>query len=179
MGVGVVINGEILRGQHSIAGEFAHVPISIDGPRCACGATGCWEAYISNLATISRYFSRPLQSPPPDEEENAFTIDDLVVRARSGDAKAVSALQSTARYLGLGLASIVNAIDPARIYLSGEITAAWDLIETPVRAGLAERALLRRQAETSLVVVSADEYPRLKGAAALVAAPAFAAPVVA
>ncbi|MDQ3014223.1 MAG: ROK family protein, partial [Acidobacteriota bacterium] len=49
IGVGIVVNGEILRGHHNIAGEFGHVPLSIDGPRCACGATGCWEAYISNL----------------------------------------------------------------------------------------------------------------------------------
>lgn len=178
VGVGVLINGEMLRGSHSVAGEFGHVPISIDGPRCFCGATGCWEAYISNLATISRYFGRPLGAPSPDEGGVSFTIDDLVARARAGDAKAVSAIQATARYLGLGLASIVNALDPARVYIGGEITAAWSLIEPTVRAGLAERALTRR-GELSLTAVAADEYPRLKGAAALVAAPAFAAPVVA
>src|SRR5262249_45865437 len=61
IGVGVVVNGEVLRGQHNIAGEFGHVPLSIDGPRCPCGATGCWEAYISNLATLSRYFGRNLR----------------------------------------------------------------------------------------------------------------------
>src|SRR5262249_2931557 len=43
IGVGIVVNGEVLRGQHNIAGEFGHVPLSIDGPRCACGAMGCWE----------------------------------------------------------------------------------------------------------------------------------------
>lgn len=58
LGIGVVIGGELLRGQHNIAGEFGHMPISLDGPRCACGATGCWEAYVSNLATLSRYCGR-------------------------------------------------------------------------------------------------------------------------
>ena len=71
----------------------------------------------------------------------AMTIDDLIARARGGDAKALAALLSTARYLGLGLGSVVNAIDPAHVYIGGEITAAWDLIEATVRAGLAERAL--------------------------------------
>lgn len=180
VGVGVVINGSILRGQHSIAGEFGHVPLNIDGPTCSCGATGCWEAYVSNLATISRYFGRPLESlAVPDEGEPSFTVDDLIVRARTGDAKALAAIQTTGRYLGLGIATIVNALDPSRVYLSGEITGAWDLIESIVRSVLAERALMRHHAETSLAVVPAQEYPRLKGAAALVAAPAFAAPVVA
>jgi predicted NBD/HSP70 family sugar kinase len=180
LGVGVVINGEVLHGRHSIGGEFGHTPLSIDGPRCGCGATGCWEAYVSNLATLSRYFGRPLSSRmslPADA--SVMTIDDLIARARSGDGKAISALQSTARYLGLGLASVVNTIDPSRFYIGGEITAAWDLLEPTVKAGLAERALTPAAAGVEVVVVPHEQYPRLRGAAALVAAPAFAAPVVA
>ena len=59
LGVGVIINGEVLRGRHNIAGEFGHVPLSLDGPRCSCGSNGCWEAYVSNRATLARYFGRP------------------------------------------------------------------------------------------------------------------------
>ena len=66
-----------------------------------------------------------------------------------------------------------------RIYVSGEITAAWDLIEPAVRDGLAERALTPAASNPDIRVVSAIDYPRLRGAAALVAAPAFAAPAVA
>ncbi len=180
IGVGIVVNGEILRGRHNIAGEFGHVPLSIDGPRCPCGATGCWEAYISNLATLSRYFGRNLREAKPAAAEAAtFTIEDLIVRARAGDAKAVAAIEATARYLGLGLASIVNAVDPARIYIGGEIIAAWDLIEPDVRAALAERALSPDAAKTEIRVVSLEDQPRLRGAAALVTAPAFAAPPIA
>ncbi|HEV8485896.1 MAG TPA: ROK family transcriptional regulator [Blastocatellia bacterium] len=180
VGVGIVINGEILRGRHNIAGEFGHVPLSIDGPRCSCGATGCWEAYISNLATLSRYFGRNLQEMKAIPAEIAtFTIEDLIVRARAGDAKAVAALQSTARYLGLGLASIINVIDPTSIYIGGEIMAAWDLIEPDVRNALAERALSPTAVDTDFRVVPAEDQPRLRGAAALVSAPAYAAPAVA
>lgn len=180
LGVGIVVGGELLRGQHNIAGEFGHVPISIDGPRCACGATGCWEAYVSNLATLSRYFGRDLRGPKPlPAELQALTVDDLIVRARSGDGKAVAAIESTARYLGLGLGALVNGVNPARIYIGGEITAAWDLIEATVRAGLAERALTPAAGATPIQIVPQEQYPRLRGAAALVAAPAFAAPVVA
>jgi predicted NBD/HSP70 family sugar kinase len=103
----------------------------------------------------------------------------LIVRGRAGDAKAVAALEATARYLGLGLASIVNAVDPARIYIGGEITGAWDLIEPTVRAALAERALSPDAAGTEIRVVSLEDHPRLRGAVALVTAPAYAAPAVA
>jgi N-acetylglucosamine repressor len=178
LGVGVIIHGEMLRGRNNIAGEFGHVPLPGDGPRCACGATGCWEAYVSNRATLARYFGRALDVES-DQEQQYFRIDDLIARARAGDVKAVAAIQATGRFLGLGLASLVNAYDPARVYLGGEITAAWDLIEPTVRAGLSERGLTPAAATLDIRTVAATEYPRLQGAAALVTAPAFAAPVVA
>jgi predicted NBD/HSP70 family sugar kinase len=175
IGVGVIIHGEVLRGTHNIAGEFGHVPLSLDGPRCSCGANGCWEAYISNRATLARYFGRPAETL----ERSNFSIEDLIARARAADAKAIAAVEATARYLGLGLASVINALDPARVYIGGEITAAWDLIEFPLRAALAERALTRAAADTDIRRVAVSEHPRLQGAAALIAAPSFAAPVVA
>ncbi|HTG85984.1 MAG TPA: ROK family protein [Pyrinomonadaceae bacterium] len=180
VGTGVVVNGEVMRGRHNTAGEFGHVPLSIDGPRCSCGATGCWEAYVSNLATLSRYFGHDLSEGRPREAgEASFTVEDLVARARAGDAKALAAVNSTARYLGLGLASIVNSIDPARIYIGGEITTAWSLIEPIVRSALRERTLTDFGGATEIHIVPAEEHPRLRGAVALVAAPAFAAPMVA
>jgi len=183
LGVGIVINGELLRGHNHIAGEFGHTPLNLDGPQCMCGARGCWEAYTSNLATLSRYFGWNLSKLSPkalqNSEEHPFTIFELIARARSGDAKAVNALEESARFLGLGLATLVNAINPDCIYLSGEITTAWDMIEDIVRKGLAERALTEAAGRTPLRLTSTQDYPRLKGAAALIAAPDFAAPRVA
>jgi predicted NBD/HSP70 family sugar kinase len=180
VGVGIISGGEIMRGRHNTAGEFGHVPLNIDGPRCSCGATGCWEAYVSNLATLSRYFGRNLaEQKNRGPELTSFTVIDLIARARTGDAKAIGAINSTARYLGLGLASIVNAIDPARLYIGGEITTAWDMIESIVRASLRERALTDAAGAVEIRIVPAEEYPRLRGAVALVTAPAFAAPMVA
>lgn len=180
VGVGIVVNGELVRGRHNTAGEFGHVPLSIDGPPCACGANGCWEAYISNIATLSRYFGTNLSSRKPQSiERSEFTIEALIARARANDGKALTALQSTARYLGLGLASIINVIDPSRIYIGGEITEAWDLLEPTVREAINERVLSSELGDASIRVVPAIEYPRLRGAAALVTAPAFAAPKVA
>jgi N-acetylglucosamine repressor len=180
VGVGVVMNGELVRGKHNTAGEFAHVPLSIDGPQCPCGARGCWETYISNQTTLSRYFGRDIEPRHPQSIEIAeFTIEDLVSRARSNDSKALTALQSTARYLGLGLASIVNSLDPSRIYIGGEITEAWNLIKPEVRAAIKERALTRELGDVPISIVPAAEHPRLRGAIALVTAPAFAAPKVA
>jgi predicted NBD/HSP70 family sugar kinase len=180
LGGGVVVQGEVLRGRHNIAGEFGHLTLALDGPRCSCGAVGCWEAYVSNRATLARYFGRAAEvaGPLPPEQRN-FTIEDLIARARKDDAKAAAAIQATARYLGLGLANVINVLDPARVYIGGEIMTAWDLIGPTIKAALAERALTPAAAAVTISPVNAGEYPRLRGAAALVTAPAFAAPVVA
>jgi len=183
VGVGIVVNGELLRGHNHIAGEFGHMPLNLEGPRCMCGASGCWEAYTSNLATLSRYFGWNLSKlnakSMVNSDHRSITILELIGLARNGDAKAVSALQESAHFLGLGLATIVNVINPDCIYLSGEITTAWDLIENMVRKAMTERTLTEAAAQTPLRVTAAQEYPRLRGAAALIAAPTFAAPRVA
>ena len=184
VGLGIVVNGELLRGRDHIAGEFGHMPLNLDGPRCMCGAKGCWEAYTSNLATLSRYFGWNLSKRSPkhlkDAERSSFTVLDLVACARRGkDSKALAAVLATGRFLGLGIATIINVINPDCIYLTGEITTAWDLIEDTVRQAIAERALTEAATRTPLRVTSTQEYPRLRGAAALIAAPTFAAPRVA
>jgi predicted NBD/HSP70 family sugar kinase len=135
---------------------------------------------VSNLATLSRYFGREISPRKPIPTEFAqFTVEDLIARARGGDGKAIAALQATAHYLGLGLASLVNTIDPARIYLGGEIISAWDLLEPTLRQALRSRSLAPTGADVEIVTVSSQDYPRLRGAAALVAAPVFGPAVAA
>lgn len=183
VGVGVVVGGELVRGRDQIAGEFGHMPLSLDGPHCMCGMTGCWEAYISNLATLSRYFGWNLSKLSPKSlhaaDSDSFTVPDLVARARGGDAKANTAIQATARFLGLGLATVINTINPDCVYLVGEITTAWDMIEATVREAISERALTAAAGRTPVRVTAVQGHPRLRGAAALIAAPTFAAPRVA
>ena len=177
LGVGVSFQREVLRGRHNLAGEFGHLLLSMDGPKCSCGSNGCWEAYVSNRATLARYFGHEPNAAGAASSD--LTIDDLLSRARGGDMKARAAVQATGKYLGVGLALIVNALDPAAVYVGGEITGAWELVEPPLRAAFLERALTPAVAATPIRPVATVEYPRLRGAAALVTAPAFAAPVVA
>lgn len=170
VGAGVVTDGQLLRGQTQTAGEFGHLPLTLDGPRCSCGALGCWEAYTSNPATLARYAAR--RAAPPDP---GLTVDELVRRAERGEDDAVATLRETGRYLGLGLSGIVNAVNPGRIYVGGEITAAWPLIDDAVHLALGSRALTPEAAATP-VLPDRAAHPRLRGALALVAAPTYAAP---
>jgi len=182
VGTGIVVNGQVVRGHDFTAGEFGHVPLDRNGPRCLCGATGCLEAYTSNLATLSRYLGKELTAEGTRALLSAtpLTVPELIARARTGsDAGATAALEETARHLGLGIAMIVNSLNPAQIFVGGEITAAWDLLEPIVRQAVTERALTAAAAETPVIPEEVGGYPRLRGATALVAAPVFAAPQVA
>lgn len=181
VGAGVVVNGEVVRGSGGTAGEFGHIPISLDGPRCLCGSIGCLEAFTSNLATLSRYLGHAL-SPSSTRallHESGLTINDLIGRARSGDERARAALLETARYLGVGIASLINALNPSQIVVGGEITEYWDRLEPTIREIVTARALTATAAATPILTEPAGEYPRLRGATAIVSAPLFAAPRVA
>jgi predicted NBD/HSP70 family sugar kinase len=180
VGAGVVVNGEVVRGHGHTAGEFGHIPLRSDGPRCLCGSAGCLEAHTSNLATLARYLGHEFSPAVAREllKGDGVTVEDVILRARRGDERAHAALEDTGRYLGLGLSIIINGLNPAQIFLGGEITGAWDLIEPAIRAETQRRALTREAAATPVVPEPPGSLPRLRGAIALVAAPVFAAPQV-
>ena len=186
VGVGIVNRGEVLRGETQTAGELGHVSLDPNGPLCACGKRGCWEAFACNSATIARYTAAVAghtgQSIPHTRTRttrpNAPTIEEIVRRAHVGEQAAVDTLVETGRQVGRGLAAVVNAFNPKRIYVGGEVTAAWELLEPPIRQALEQDTLTEA---TRATPVYADPNPaeyRLLGAIALVAAPSFAAPRV-
>jgi predicted NBD/HSP70 family sugar kinase/biotin operon repressor len=177
IGVGVAVDGKLLRGASNVAGEFGHVPLNMYGPRCSCGQRGCWEAYASKRATIARYRGTDL-SWPECLEAGSVTIEEIMARARAGEERALQALRETGYYLGRGFATIVKTIDPRRIYVGGEITEVWDLVAETVKDALDEDAVVREAGGTEILTVALKEHPRLRGAAALIHAPAFAATVV-
>lgn len=178
VGVGIAIDGQLLRGAQNNAGELGHVTLSMDGPLCACGQKGCWEAYVSVRAIVARYRGTD-PAWPGSADLGGMTVAKIVARARSGEAQALATLRETGQYLGRGFANIVKAIEPRRIYVSGEISEAWDLVLPSVRQAMRDQALIPEAGDTDIVVVPLGEQPRLRGAAALVNSPAFAAPVVA
>jgi predicted NBD/HSP70 family sugar kinase len=177
VGVGIAVDGKLLRGAHNVAGEFGHVPLNMYGPPCSCGQRGCWEAYVSKRAVLSRYRGTD-PSWPASAEPGSVTIEDIMARARAGEERAREALRETGFFLGRGLATIVKAVDPRRIYVGGEITAVWDLIAGAVQQTLREDAVIREAGKTEILTVPLGEHPRLRGAAALINTPAFAAAVV-
>ena len=181
IGAGVVVNGQVVRGQTNSAGEFGHVPLTADGPICLCGGQGCLEVYTSNLATLCRYLGQDF-SPATARAllpSSGVTIAEVVARAIAGEQRAMDALQETARHLGAGLSVIIKTLSPTQIIVGGEITEAWDQLAPTIRQVIGERSLTDAAAATPILPELASAYPRLRGGTALVSAPLFAAPRIA
>lgn len=180
VGAGLVVHGRVVRGHRDAAGEFGHIPLALEGPACMCGSHGCWEAYACNPAIVARYLGLELATRESYAQIAAtgVTVRDVIARARSGEPAALTALHATGRFIGLGLAAIVNAVNPGRIIVGGEIAGAWDLIGRDAVAAMAERTLTQGSASTPVTPEPGDEQTRLRGATALVVAPIFAAPTI-
>jgi len=182
IGVGLVVNGEMLRGETHTAGEFGHVSLDTSGPLCVCGRRGCWEALACNAATVDRYVETltgtPVKSDAAARRARKSTfpgIEEVVRRARGGEMAAVQALVETATHIGRGLALIVSAFNPGRIYVGGEITEAWEFLEAPIRDALVAGTIPGSAGRTLVVPDSSLAEYRLLGAVALVTAPGYAA----
>jgi predicted NBD/HSP70 family sugar kinase len=159
---GFVIDGGLYRGGTNTAGQFGHIPIDMNGPECRCGGRGCWDLYASDKATIARYMAARGGS------KRAPTMRQLVELVESGDPHATAAVSETARYLGLGITGIINAIDPEVVVIGGEITKAWGLIE-PIIVAETRRSLLHPGERHVPIRRSTFEVrPSLKGAITLV-----------
>lgn len=184
IGVGLVMNGDAVRGEAHTAGEFGHVTLDPSGPACACGKKGCFEAFACNSATIARYVdgvrgpAAAANGRRTAKVASAITIEEVVRRAREGEVAAIAALEETGTHLGRGLAAVVSAFNPGRIYVGGEVTAAWDIIEGPMRRALVAETLTAAAHATPVVPDRNPAEYRLLGAVALVAAPEFAAPAL-
>jgi predicted NBD/HSP70 family sugar kinase len=102
-------------------------------------------------------------------------VEEIIRRASNGERAAVAALTETGRQIGRGLAAVVSAYNPKRVYIGGEVTAGWNLLEAPLRAALSENTLTDAARATPVYPDTNPAEYRLLGAVALVAAPSFAA----
>jgi len=180
IGVGLLLNGQLVRGSGAMAGEFGHVTLDDNGPPCACGKRGCWEQYASNVAAVRHYRGeqqgRSAQAGR-SSPASPLTFADVLHLAESGDRRAVETLDRMAQYLGIGLAGLVTGLAPQVLVIVGEITAAWNRVG-PIIADVVKKRSLS-QITTTIVPTDPGTQPRLRGAVALVVQQHFGAPRVA
>jgi len=165
VGAGIVIDGEVYRGGHDLAGEIGHATVEPDGPHCPCGNVGCLELYTTVRATLARAM-RTL--PPATALDELSAIRALIESAHAGNEDAQNALATTARYLAIAAVNAINAFDPHVVFIGRELAAADELILGPVRAVVAERAFTATGRKVPIERDPLGDDTPLLGAASLV-----------
>jgi predicted NBD/HSP70 family sugar kinase len=131
VGCGIVLPGVgLLRGAFDGAGELGHCTVLPGGPVCKCGKRGCLEALISERALISAYLQRKAIKSGATEDPRIVSVDTIVESANQGDTEATLVLREAAEFLGIGLATLVNILQPSQIILNGNAFALSPLTRT-------------------------------------------------
>jgi predicted NBD/HSP70 family sugar kinase len=178
IGVGLLLNGQLVHGSGAMSGEFGHVSIDQNGPPCKCGKRGCWERYASNSAAIQYYLHGDTDGFAASlDAAGAPRFEDVLRLADEGDGRAVETIDRMARYLGLGLAALATGLAPEVMVVVGEVTGAWRRVGPVVTETMEARSL--PHARTRLLATDRATQPRLRGAITLVVQQHFGAPHVA
>ena len=146
IGGGLIVNGEMVHGASDCAGEIGHVTIETEGRRCKCGNYGCLEAYASGPAIARRAVEEVESGGVSRLAEFAggnlldVTAQTVYEAASHGDVVALQVVSETARYLGAGIANLVNVLNPEVVVVCGGVTMAGDGLFVPLRREVVRRA---------------------------------------
>jgi predicted NBD/HSP70 family sugar kinase len=168
VGGGVIADGLPLTGATGYSGEVGHIPLDPDGSPCRCGSTGCWETLVGEGRLLA------LAGYPADGGTAA--VDALLRDARDGEPRALDALATVGRWLGFGLAGLVNVLSPELIVLGARFERLYPFIAGHVEAQLDRYALPGSRALVRVVPATLGEDAALLGAAELALEPLVADP---
>ncbi len=146
IGSGLIINGKLVRGASNAAGEIGHIKLQMhDGPICGCGDTGCLEAFASGPAIVAMAEEYILggKSTKYREMANGNDITPFIVAeaAKAGDAVAKRIFTRMGEYIGIGMASVVNLLNPEKIIIGGGVADAGDILLNPLKETIKNRAM--------------------------------------
>ncbi|HUG02282.1 MAG TPA: ROK family protein [Longimicrobiales bacterium] len=171
IGGGIVFGGELYHGVNDAAGEFGHTTIDSTGRKCKCGNYGCLEAYASGPAIALRALEgleSGAESILPDlvggrlDTITAAVVYEGVVL---GDAFAEEVMKETAKFLGAGIANIINSLNPAMVVVAGGVTRAGEHLFRPLRAEVRRRAFKHAEEACQIVPGALEGTAGVVGAA--------------
>lgn len=157
IGGGLILDGSLYRGTNDLAGELGHQTILLNGPRCGCGKRGCLEALasgpaIARLARESlRYGRHKRVLALAGGNPQAITAKHVIEAAQAGDSFAVQILEEAGTYMGVGIANLIQLLNPERVVIGTIAVHAGDLILEPIRRAVSEYAWPRSASVCEIV----------------------------
>lgn len=149
IGSGIVINGKVVRGATNAAGELGHIKLQMNGgPICGCGDTGCLEAFASGPAIVAmaQDYIKGGKSTKFREmaaaEGGEITPYMVAKAAEEGDPVAKRIFEIIGEYIGIGLTSVINLLNPERVIIGGGVAESGELLLAPIRKTIKERAMV-------------------------------------
>ena len=149
IGSGIVINGKVVRGATNAAGELGHIKLQMNGgPICGCGDTGCLEAFASGPAIVAmaQEYIKGGKSTKFREmaavEGGEITPYMVAKAAEEGDPVAKRIFEIVGEYIGIGLTSVINLLNPEKVIIGGGVAESGELLLGPIRKTIKERAMV-------------------------------------
>ncbi|MET3898124.1 N-acetylglucosamine repressor [Devosia sp. UYZn731] len=136
-GGAAIINGQLLRGAFGTAGELGHIRVSDDGYPCSCGQLGCLESWV-NLSALARAFGAGNTLGAAKLQRLPRTV---AASFRNGEERGKHAVESIAKYLGLGISSLVNVFNPNTVVLSGIMRPVLEICLKNIQSDVARRVI--------------------------------------
>lgn len=170
IGGGIIYNRKLL----NVSAEIGHMSIDADGEKCPCGNSGCLESYASVRAILSKAFSILEKDRESLLRESCggnfykLTTEDIYKAALNGDSLARELLRNAGRYLGIGIANIINMMSPEAIILAGGLIGAWNIYIQEAIKEASRRALKQLFDRVEIIPSSLRDDAGIIGAAGLV-----------
>lgn len=175
IGSGLVINGQLVRGASNAAGEIGHIKLQMkDGLICGCGDTGCLEAYASgpSIVAMAQDYIKGGKSTKFREmaaaEGGEITPYMVAKAAEAGDPVAKRIFAIVGEYIGIGLTSVINLLNPEKVIIGGGVAEAGDLLLDPIRKTIKERAMVVAGSAVEIVPAQLGNSAGVIGASMLI-----------
>lgn len=159
IGGGIILDGKLYRGVDGAHPEVGHQVIDPSGPLCSCGFHGCWEALAAGPAMVAWFHATD------DEHRQNITGQEICELALAGDPSALRVVQREGRYLGLGLANLINLFTPDMIVLGGSVTKCAVLLLEEIRRTICRGCRFVPYEKAVLALASLGDDANLIGAA--------------
>jgi len=168
VGGGVILDGKLWRGSHGSAGEIGHTTVDpFSGLKCKCGNTGCLELFASATAIVRMTRENLAMFPESPLKSEELTAAKVYEAGRNGDELALAVFRRFGMYLGIGLANLINLIDPQIIVISGGAVNGWDLFAPEMYRQVEERAFRTTAQQVKIARAECGDNAGLLGAARL------------
>ena len=167
VGSGIVDNGRLLLGTQGTACEVGHISIDMNGPRCECGNYGCLEMYCSAPVVLGRAKKELPELFSKGQDSRTSEHIRLYQSAREGNEKAVALMSDTARYIGYGCVTLINAYNPDVIVIGDVLAEAGDILLPQIKEVVKERAISELYERIRIEISGLEVDPTLYGAAAI------------